>query len=498
MSTVSTYLPTIISALATKLPVELVEKILTRLPISAVLELSIAEDEIIQQNTGRVMANGFLSQCILGSLGWKAVFPDRETLLDLRDVFRLVAEAYQLVYRRPFSHAIVRRESIGINGNTFRQLQSILSMHTRQLGPAHRVLLPQHLHRKLTHEYARFVCEVWYSMAQDWLTYLSHAPYIALDNGHIQAIVAGASQRWFYDWVNVTEEPEVLQIKLRYMVSVERAYREKMGDQLKHYSSILGKHPKRLKKLGDFQEQPRPNIQHVIDRLDQDARDITNLHFAARRKNKGESRFRQAHLPILPLDIWMWFFLDCRALLQNSLNPKSTDHNRFQALSALLPTIFEDMETVMDGLLIKKGAKGTNFPIKTSMIPRLVFRSQDRELPVLDQLSSRQLNERILDGRERRPIFTARRKPYAGSGLGAPHDEREIQWLDVFCRSCERLSETFPDVLAEVETEAMKDYLPCPVAEGREKAKAAKKAAAQIAADMALKNAKWTLLTKGN
>jgi hypothetical protein len=497
-TTVSAYLPAMVSALTTRLPVELVEKILTRLPLSAVLELSIVEDEMARQSTEQKRADGFISRCILGSLGWKPVFPNRTTLLNLRDLFTLMSEAYQLVYRRPFSHAIVRRERIGISEAKFRPLQSVLSMHTRYLGPAHKVLLPQYLLRKLSQEYGRFICEVWYSMAQEWPTYVSHAPDITLEDVHIQAVVCGRSQPWFYSWVDVTDDADVLLVKLRYMVSVERAYRKKMGSQLKHHSSLLGQHPKRLKKLGDYNEQPRPNIQHVIDRLDQDARDIANLHFAARRKNKGGARFRQAHLPIIPLDKWMWFFLDCRARILSGSNPSLTGLNLSQPMLNFPPALIDDMETVMDGMHIFRGAQGSNFPMKTSRIPRLVFRNEDRENPPLGQLSTQNLEERLLDGRERRPVFTARRKLYSANGLGAPHDKREIQWLDVFCRCCERLSGIFPDILAQVEQEAKKDYLPCPIAEAREKERAKRKSATQIAANMALKSAKWALLTTIN
>ena len=107
MTTISGYLPTVAETISAKLPVELIEKILTRLPVSAVIELSIAEDSALQRK-GNARGKGYLSQCILESMGWKAVFVDRMTLITLRSLFEFIVEAYQLVYGGRFSHACVQ------------------------------------------------------------------------------------------------------------------------------------------------------------------------------------------------------------------------------------------------------------------------------------------------------------------------------------------------------------------------------------------------------
>jgi hypothetical protein len=477
-TTVSPYLPAIISALSSRLPVELIERILTRLPLSAILELSIVEDELLQQNTETARARGHLSQCILGSLGWRRVFPDRDTLLGLTNLFRLITEAYELVYCRPFSHAAVARKKTGINENSFQPLRTILSKQTRQLGPAHQVLL-QHLYLRLSSQYAIFIRKVWKSMKNDWHNYMCSEEEIAQEDGHIRSLGVGVPKVWHRDWVNIEGNGDILQTQLRFMVFTERIYRKQLGNQLKHHSELLERNPGRLKKLGDFHEQPRPNIHHVIERLDQDARDITNLNFAARRKNKGVSRFRNAHLPVLPLDKWMWFFLECRARIGTGFEPDPPSH-----------TIIADMDIVVSGLShILIGTEGSNFSMKSSKIPRLAFRFQDRTK--VDLNLTNHLQERFLNGRERRPVFTTRRGLWSGFGLAAPHDEREIRWLDAFLRCCEQFSKMFPELLAGVEQEARKDYLSCPVAEKRSKLR---KAEAHIAATLSLKGAKYEML----
>jgi hypothetical protein len=475
-TTVSAYLPAMVSAMTAGLPVELVERILTRLPVSAVIELAIVEDEVLQHKDNS-MATGYISRCILSSLGWRAVFPNRDALLELCDIFRLIAEAYQLVYRRPFSHDFVRREKIGVKENDFHKLRSALSKHTRQLGPAHQVLM--HLHYMLRHEHVQFVREVWFSMKDNWTMYMGHAARTTLADIHPQAIPVQVMEKWLARWVT-KGDPNMVQAKLRFMVSAESSYREQLGHQLNHHSTQLKQYPTRLKKLGDTEGQSRPNMQHVVERFDQDARDVINLNFAARKKRKGTWHFRQTYLPVLPLDKSMWFLLECRAQVVSPL-------------TTLPPSISRDMATVMDGITHTFiGTEGTNFPNKTTVIPRLLSRDKNQlGTSRVDDITMQLFKQRLLNGHERRPVFTTPPMMWAtGWEACAPHDPREIQWLDAFLRCCEHFAEMFPDILAKVEEDAKKEYRPCPVAEARLQ----RKISANIAADLSLRGAKFEML----
>jgi hypothetical protein len=548
MTTISGYLPAVAKTISAKLPIELVERVLTRLPVSAVIELSIAEDAVLQQ-TGNGRGKGYLSQCILHSMGWKAVFVDRMTLVALRSLFEFISEAYHLVYGVRLCHAFVRTEKHGVKQGSFDHLRRLLSMHTRQLGPAHKEL--RQLLSRLTFEHLRFVHRAWMSMQSDWDTFVRHLPSSDLEDASRQNL--SIPKHWNTNWIDKRNgDPEMLQKKFTFMVKAERHYRKIRGTELANLAGVLKERPTQLKKLRDPCQQPRQNMQHITDRMFQDSKRLSNLHFVTSNRNLGASLFRELRLPILPFDKWMWFFLECRAVLDapSSIETSSTT----RTVPAIPTEIQASMRIVMEGT-IGIYQHSIYYTYIRSQHPRLAFGSpmdskgterakasmkmptwaeivketkgsesgQNSRLDAEKNVASAEMQagvnsfsqsskskrpesgklegnavlyEQVLAGSNRRPVFAA---PSPQRIIlydpKMPHDEREIQWLEAFLRSCDYFAGLFPDIFAKIDEEARQVYPVCPVAAEREDRRK-KKAEVHVAAELALRGAKYELLSR--
>jgi hypothetical protein len=201
-----------------------------------------------------------------------------------------------LVYGRLFSHAFVKRPKTGVNETAFQFIRRFLALQTRRLGPSHHAMysLSWYIEDRLR----RYTCDIWRSMRDEWPKYMKYVTSETWKEGADNCTpVFRIPEIWDGKWVDATDS-DMLQRKLRFMVNVQREYRQSMGQELTHLASLLKENPSCLKALGDGRQQPRPNIQHRIDRLVQDAQFISNLRFTARRQYAGQSHFNAAHLSL--------------------------------------------------------------------------------------------------------------------------------------------------------------------------------------------------------
>lgn len=491
-TTVSKKLPELIR-LIEKLPNELIEKILTRLPLSAIIELSIAEDKLSPQRSEDAWASGHLSQCILISPGWKRVFPSRKHLLVSRLYIRFAMEAYNLVYGRKFCHGFVRREKIGVQEDSFADMRRLLSFHTRVLGPAHPELLD--INAYLRDTYINLVLWVWESMSLNWRTYMDAVidTFSREPTGKLSFdIPFDWSRAWVRKSLVAGSSLKLAQKKLRFMVNVEREYRQRLSKELVLLSGLMKAHPLCLRVLRDQRQQPRPNVEHRADRLLKDAQYTKNIRAAAKRANAGRSHFRESHLPVMLLDKWIWFFLECRSNLLKQGPSALLEHSH-----DVVHNISADVATVMAGIshIYVHGRFQSEL--------RLVFSSQVRD-GGMRQVGVTDLNRLLQEGSEIRPILTEPQPPVSWreghdlsyfSRVEVPHDEKEIAWLQAFLRCCKHFTALFPEVLEKVEKEAKEVYLPCPVAEERaEKKQKQASMNRHIAANLSARGAKFELL----
>jgi hypothetical protein len=339
-----------------------------------------------------------------------------------------------------------------------------LSLHTRPHGPRYEELLM--LKRYMYEGYESLVKAVWRSLKMSYNSYLSDGTFqtYAIASCNIPDGVR-VPIVWQDRWVSEFDTLEIRHWKLRFMISVDKYFREKQGDELKLMARLLEQHPKLLTKLGDPGQQPRPNIQHITQRLVQDAYRLGNIKFAVRQRfenfYEGESWFNTPSLAVQPLDKCMWFFLECRA--QTYTPPQA---------------IANDMEAVEERLL------HFNRPFDHEHLPRLLRNPDENKL--VGRLKHLSDHERklhidyqigILDKTERRPVFTRAVKGEWAQKCrrGSEHPVEDIQWLEAFLRCCEYFLEQYPQCWTAVGLEAAKKYPICPKAEQRQKARDEKK-----------------------
>ncbi|KAF2430152.1 hypothetical protein EJ08DRAFT_697694 [Tothia fuscella] len=492
MTTVSHLLPPMIKPIG-GLPNELMEMILYLLPLSAIIELSMVEARVLHL-TGENRATGPIASCIMDSLGWRPVFPDVDALFNIRFLYRYALEAFVLVYRQKFNHSYIGREDKNRYVNTvcFRALRQILPFHSRTFG----FYEPDDLYLHFEDRLFDFIEESWKSIKDLW--------NICDDSWT-------ASQLRKPDYIEDGPYPHDLrQEQLRWMVRTLRAYEGRYAEELNRLSSLLKEYPLFLRQINDGREQPRPNITHIATRLEQDALRMSYGHFAAKKQSIGRRYFQNERLALVPLDKWMWFFLECRSICGGSI-PDS------RHTSQTLPwQVAEDMVIVMRHICYIQQwipHESTSKPT-----PRLVTRTQNREEPNPILPSTIQLNFQIDSCTYLRPKFTAprsdhpdiskptqvpkfqrykhhfRRRNSANVGHYYPHDTRELDWLEAFLRCCAYFVRKYPELWAKVEKEASRIYQPCEIAEMRLLQLQKKRMQDHVAGELSLRSAKYDLL----